>query len=355
MRIGIDSRWMTGNYRGMGKFAHFLISSIRKDVTLLGLPGASEGTAFGLPFYPAWEQLSLPRHVERNGYTHLICPYNTAPITLSRKVKLVLVVHDLIFMEPLDRLPASSSAYQNLGRLYRRMVVPAACRRADHIITVSEHSRDSIVRSFGVDASRMTVIPNCIPNRWITSADTSPRTPYLLTVAGHAPSKNLRGLLKAFQALIGKFDVPQDLRLDIAGVPPEGQTPFRALADQLGIAGRIRWHDFLPEDALLDLYDQCLGFVFPSFIEGFGIPLIEAMARGAPIAASNTSVIPSVCGDAAVYFNPHDTNDIAGQLGAMIADSQLRHGLGASGRARAALFSESTVQKKAQDFWSQLR
>jgi len=355
MRIGIDSRWMTGNYRGMGKFAHFLISSVREDVTLLGQPGAGEGIAFGLPLYPAWEQLSLPRHVERNGYTHLICPYNTAPIKLSRKVKLVLVVHDLIFMEPLDRLPASSSAYQNLGRLYRRAVVPAACRRADHIITVSEHSRECIIRSFGADAGRITVIPNCVPDRWVTSADASSRAPFLLTVAGHAPSKNLQGLLKAFQALVQGFDVPADLMLDIAGVPSSGQEPFRVLADSLGIAERIRWHDFLPEATLLDLYDQCLGFVFPSFIEGFGIPLIEAMARGAPIAASNSSVIPSVCGDAALYFDPYDVGDMARQLGALIANSQLRNSLGKTGRARAVLFAESAVQNKVQDFWSQLR
>lgn len=355
MRIGIDSRWMAGNYRGMGKFAHFLISGVRDNVTLLGQPGVGRSLEFGLRFYPAWEQISLPRYVERNGYTHLICPYNTAPIKLEPKVKLILVVHDLIFMEPLSRLPASSSAYQNLGRFYRRTVVPAACRRADYIITVSEHSRNNIMKSFNVDGDRITVIPNSIPDTWLTSEDSRSRSPFLLTVAGHAPSKNLRGLLRAFQILIHEFDIPTDLMLDIAGVPSAGQEAFRSLASRLGIARRLRWHDFLPEAKLMQLYDECTGFVFPSFIEGFGIPLIEAMARGAPIAASQTSVMPSICGEAAIYFDPYDINSMARQLMTLVTNAKLRHSLSQIGRTHVAQFTERTVQTRVRDFWSQVR
>lgn len=350
--IGVDARWLTGNSRGMGRFAQQLLAPVRDHALLLAQPGPSDGlTRFGSRVYPIWEQRSLPAAARRLGLSHLLCPYNTGPARLDRQIGLILVVHDLIFMAPLSQLPLSPSAYQNLGRLYRRAVVPLALRRADRIITVSDTSRTAIATGFGVAPDRITVIPNSLGAAWFDTppATPEPGPPFLLTVSGEAPSKNLGRLLPAFAALCGNAAMPPDLRLAIAGVSPAGRAAFAGQASRLGIADRLDWQDFLPEPALRALYDRALGLVFPSLSEGFGIPLIEAMARGCPVACSDIPISHEVCGPAARRFDPADVGAMAAAMAALVTRPD--PAAVAAGRQRAATFATAAVAPRIAAFW----
>ena len=235
MKLALDARLLLPPCRGMGQFTANLISPLRQQVQAL-LPAGAElpnltCSASGCSFYPLWEQFTLPRLTRDSGATHLLCPGNTAPIHLPRSTRLIQVVHDLIYLEPLSRLPLSVSPHQNLGRLYRRLVVPRALHRADRLVTVSLYTKRQICDRFGVPEARVVVIPNSLEDSWFWGQvlPDSQREPYLLTVAGEAPSKNLSGLIHAFATLHSQ---PRHagLRLVIAGVKPA----YHARFDHLG-------------------------------------------------------------------------------------------------------------------------
>lgn len=356
MKVAFDARLMIGGYRGMGQFARALLEPVRNDA--VALLAAGEGTqewpmlSRGHGFYPWWEQCVLPGLARDARATHLLCPYNTAPVRHLRGIRKLVVVHDLIFMEPLRNLPTSRSLYQNIGRLYRRWVVPAAVRSADVIVTVSEHTRAKLVELPGISPGMIRVIPNSVPDDWLVDAPLADelRGRYLLVVAGEAPSKNLRRLLEAF-AIARRQGMDGDIYLRVAGVKPEFHGAFVELAACFGIEGVIRMEPYLDSEALRCLYREAWGFVMPSLYEGFGIPLIEAMASGTPVACSNTTSLPEVVGDAGWQFNPREVADIARALNELALPGSRRAQMMARGLMRASQFSRSMVAEKIASFW----
>ena len=199
-RVAYDARLGLGKYRGMGRFLRLLIEGNERRFIGLCADGEHHASlhlvAAGLGPYPLWEQVSIPRQLRKLSIGTLIAPYNTAPLRLPKAVKLVLVVHDLIFM---DRLPFSKSLYQNVGRWYRKFIVPRALQRADVIVTVSNHTAQQLVSRYGLDRSRIHIIPNSIGQEWFDEKNVSAAMPrYVLAVAGEAPSKKLRRAIAAF-------------------------------------------------------------------------------------------------------------------------------------------------------------
>jgi glycosyltransferase involved in cell wall biosynthesis len=225
-------------------------------------------------------------------------------------------------------------------------------RKAAQIVTVSEHSRRRIVADLGVPETRVTVIPNAIGEFWFQNPDKTPLNhPYVLTVSGEAPSKNLARLIEAFTDV---HKAMPRLQLIVAGVTPSMHPHFQDIAAKRGIAGYVRFTPFVSDDELRSLYWNARLYVCASLSEGFGIPVLEAMATGVPLACSNTSSMPEVGGDAAWYFNPCDTLSISSAMIASLSCPDQADRKVHIGRLRAAQFREQNVAVKVKQFWRRL-
>lgn len=354
LRVAYDARFCIGQYRGMGRYLRALIAG--REQSLLGFCAGGEYdpnlrlVADGPSFYPAWEQLAIPRLVKRHAIDAFIAPYNTAPLLLPRETRLVLIVHDLIFLDP---LPASRSLYQNSGRTYRRLVVPRAILRADMIVTVSQFTASSLVSRLNVDPRRLRIIPNTVGAEWFLQ-DISARSPsdYVLTVAGEAPSKNLNRALEAF-ALCRAASAPLSLRMKVAGVKPAFHQVFAARAGEVGVGDQVEFLPYLPESDMRTLYRKAAVLLMPSLAEGFGIPVLEAMASGVPVALSNSSSLPEIGGDAAQYFDPTSTEQMANILHRTLFEPGLRARMIDLGRIQASKFHPAVIRAKIQRFWDE--
>lgn len=358
MKYGIDTRWMDGWVRGMGKFALQLVQPLVDSGQLVGFhPGKLAGVhpypVFSSDWsqYPIWEQWALPSLAKNEGVDFLICPYNTGPLWISPKIPTIAVIHDLIFLDSPYASWMTGSAYQQFGRLYRALVVPRIAKNARFIVTVSEYSKRQIVQRLSIPAEKISVIPNALGESWYqySQCDNNCAQPAFLTVSGDAPSKNLEALIIAFS--IAAAELMVEYKLWVVGVPESKHKKFYNLAQRHGVGGRLVLYGILPEVELQRLYRSAQAFVFPSIEEGFGIPLIEAMASGAPIATSNSSVMPSIVANAAIFFNPFDVVSIAQALLRLAREAPLRSELSSIGLVRSLQFSQTQVKSLVQDFW----
>ncbi len=358
MNLGVDARWMVGQYRGMGHYAHTLIEPVATEILALlprSYPKARYPTLQAGPsFFPYWEQVVLPKLCANHGVTQLLCPYNTAPLNVPPSTQLTLVVHDLIYLESWARLPPSVSIYQTLGRIYRRRIVPRVARRATRLVTVSAYTRNQISKCFSIPEQDIHVIPNSLDDSWYVEAPLSwaCRQPYILTVSGEAPSKNLPSLIRAFAAFRNKAGrAAAESRLRIVGIKPVHQPHFQRIANTAGVGPWMDFESFINEAALRKLYSEAWLFVMPSLYEGFGIPLLEAMASGTPVVCSNTTSLPEVVGDAGWLFDPRNIDDMAAKLQSAWADERGLADLANRGLARARHYSRPAVAEKIKDFW----
>ena len=361
MRILVDGRWMSAPLRGMGRFARQLIQPLLGTNQLLVLlpKGSVHNYASSAMYrrpvaFPLWEQLTLPSAAARAKADYILCPYNTGPFYRSKEQKVLLVVHDLIYLESYRRLALSRSLYQSLGRVYRRVVMPPVLREAFRIVTVSHFTKHQIIRRFRLSEEQISVIPNSLSNDLLMHPPSllDRNAAIYLAVTGDAPSKNLAALLEAFRIAVD--ELPRGSCLWVVGVPKERQRPWIERVAALGIATNVVFLGTLTDRELMGLYDRAGSLVFPSLMEGFGIPLIEAMARRLPIAASNATAIPEVVGDAAVLFDPQDAMSIAAAIVKVGNDRVLREQLARCSDVRVHTFSHEATGPLVKNFWAQL-
>lgn len=346
-----DARLSLGNYRGMGHYFRQLIEGRERE--FLGFCATGEGdaslnlVASGLRSYPLWEQISIPRLIRRHRVSTFIAPYNTAPLFLPKSTKLIMIVYDLIFM---DRAPLSRSLYQNFGRLYRRLVVPRAIRRADVILTCSHFTARQISSRFGIESSKIRVIPCTVSEEWYSpSRPESHDPPYVLAVAGEAPTKNLSRAIAAY-ARCRTLYKDANLRMKIAGVKEKFHPQFQAEARSLGVAEFVDFLNYIPELEMRRLFQHARMFVMPSISEGFGIPVLEALASGTPVAASSSTCLQEVGGDAAVYFDPYSIEEMAATMYRVLVDSSLRAKMSEQGYIQSQKFSPGVVRNQISLF-----
>jgi glycosyltransferase involved in cell wall biosynthesis len=239
--------------------------------------------------------------------------------------------------------------YDALRMFYIMRVLPALMRRLDGVIAVSESTRRDLVDFARVPAQRIRVIYNGADLTRFRQSDREDARariarhvgrdgPYLLYVSRlEHPGKNHVRLLEAFAQLRRERQLPH--RLILAGGRWGGAEPIDAKVAELGLADAVIFTGFVPDALLPTLYAASDVFVFPSLFEGFGIPVLEAMASGTPVCASNTSSIPEVVGDAGLLFDPADPAAIARAIGQLLDEPALREQLIAQGRERALGFS----------------
>jgi glycosyltransferase involved in cell wall biosynthesis len=349
-----------GAYRGMGSVLRDAIDNQEAEFIGLCATGESDATLRlepgGFRFYPLWEQLSLPRRVRQLRPDYFLAPYNTAPLFLPRGVRLIMIVYDLIYMEPISRLPLSPSLYQNVGRFYRRVVVPRAVAKAERILTISEYSKSGIVSRLGVDPARITIIPCSIPDSWYVT-DPIPldaRENYIFCVGGETASKNLPRAIEAYaRSLAAAPNAAAFPELRIAGVSAAAQPRLAEVAQQNGAGGRVHFLPYLPLAELQAIYRGARLVFVPSLQEGFGIPLLEAMASGTPAVSSNATSLPEVGGTAPRYVDPLSVSAMMRGLQEMLSSPALQQASAEAGLRQAASF-RGLAQRSYARFWREL-
>ncbi|MCW3003202.1 MAG: glycosyltransferase family 4 protein, partial [Conexibacter sp.] len=298
------------------------------DVRLVALPVSSSTRIVRT----AAEQTIVAGAALRAGVDVLHSLGNTGPLSGPRRR--VVTMHDLIFLRHTDtttHLLAKGLA----------LLVPAVARSATRVIAVSQATAADLGELLGVPAQKIDVIPS---GPGMTAAVTpTPEAqlraelglgdrPLVLSVSARRPHKNLPRLIEAMGRL-------PHAALVLPGYPGPHDDELREIARHHGVADRVHQCGWVDDAQLEGLYAAATCLAFPSLAEGFGLPVLEAMARGLPVACSGVSAMPEIAGDAALLFDPMSVDAIAGAVGHLLDDAALRTRLIARGHDRAAQFS----------------
>lgn len=360
MRVGIDGGcW--ANRRGYGRFLRELMEALagRDDLTEYTIFLDSEGwesfdlhdrihavlvetstsvgeaaTAGGRRSLRDVIRMSLA--VARHDFDIFFFPSVYSYFPLLRPTKMLLGIHDTIA----DRQPEFAFASKREWRFWK-WKVRLALAQADLVLTVSDYSRRTIQEHFGLGRERLRVITEAASPQFKPDGDVNQGEPYVLYVGGISPNKNLLRLIRAFGKAKSAF--PQ-LRLILAGdhLGDGFKSCYEELTEEIntrGLAADVHFAGFVPEDALPALYSGASLFAFPSLDEGFGLPVLEAMACGTAVVASAGNSLEEVVGDAAVLVDPLDEADIARGLAEVLTDPARARELRKKSLLRASEFS----------------
>lgn len=290
----------------------------------------------------AWYQLALPRWCRKQKLDVLFLPDGNRRLPLRVSCPTVGTVHDIssIHME---------RKYDPVRECYFKRVLPFLVRRLDHIISVSEATKLDLVNFAGVPPERVTVIPHGVDGTTFhpcskeqafsrLAARYPIQHPYILYVSRiEHPGKNHVRLIKAFARL--RTQMGSGHQLVFAGADWSRADEVRRAARDCGFADNIVFTGFVPAADLPDLYCGADVFVFPSLWEGFGMPILEAMASGTPVACSNLSSMPEVAGDAAMMFDPYDEEALTAALHKLTTDNGSRSHFIEKGLERGRCFN----------------
>ncbi len=346
MKIGIDARFFGPIGKGLGRYTQRLIENLEKIdkenkyVIFLRKENWSNYQPRNPNFkkvlapwrwYTILEQIYMPRLIKSHDVGLMHFPHFNVP--LFYKGSFVVTIHDLVLEHfPTQRATTLSPLFYKIKRVGYKIVIRAALKRARQILVPSEYTKEEIIKYFGLEPTRIKVTyEGCgksdFPYYNVGSLTSEiPKKygiikPYILYVGNAYPHKNLERLILAFQKLSKAYQL--DLRLVLVG---ENDYFYKRLKDtvlKLGIKNIIL-AGFVRDEDLNSLYKNALFYIFPSLCEGFGLPPLEAMACGLPVASSNKTCLPEILGDAAYYFNPDSVDDIARAIEKVAIDEDLR-------------------------------
>lgn len=352
LKVGYDAQAFLSANGGTGKgvqlrnlvgpFLDCFVGFASTDPNSSPLPLVQEG----LSSYTLWQQLSLPASLRRHNIDLFLAPYNIAPFRLPKHTELILVLHDTILLQGF-RKPDLRGRFMDF---YRRLQIPRSVARARIVLTVSEHARTEILQAF--PQANVQVIPCTIPALWFDPRPLQYRAGYILMVTSNAPHKNALGGLKGY-AEYARRAGHAARPLKIAGLSGQ-QLSYRETLTSNGIMHLVSFLPFLSEEALFEAYRDAGALLFPSFAEGFGIPMLEAMATGTPVVAARAASLPEVGADAARYFDPGDPVDIADALEAVLSDKARSLDMARKGLLRSLAYHPEIIAQHVIDFWKEV-
>jgi len=295
----------------------------------------------------------IPRRLRADRPNLLHVQY-TAPIFCPTPI--VVSVHDVSFLE-------HPEYFTPFRALQLRCTVRRTVKAAARVLTVTEFSKRSIQAAYGVSEEKITVLPNGVSGdfrpiarevaqRFVKSSLRS-EAPFILTVGDLQPRKNHLGLIRAFEQLI-KTHPQLPHHLVVVGKETWHSPAILAAARKSSVSARIHFTGFVPDEELRQLYGACELFVYPSFYEGFGLPILEAMASARAVACSNTSGMPEVADSAALLFDPHSDQQMVLAMRDLLLNPELRMRMERLGTQRAALFSWERTAARTLDLYYQV-
>jgi len=293
------------------------------------------------------EQALLPRLAARAGVDLLHSFASTAPA--RGRFARVVTVHDLIYA----RFPEAHGGLRTLGM---RLLVPLATRRSDRVIAISQSTKDDLISMLGTAAEKIDVVPQGLGRTQRPEPVPEPELrerlrlggrQVLLSLSAKRPHKNLLALIGALAS------IPSERRplLVLPGYPTWHEAELRQRAGVLGVDADIRFLGWISSEEIEGLWSIADAFVYPSLYEGFGLPVLEAMARGVPVACSEASSLPEVAGDAALLFDPRSERAIADAIERLTSDGVEAQRLRGLGLARARRFTwERTAEETLRSY-----
>lgn len=281
-----------------------------------------------------WEQTVLPFEARRLRLSVLFNPGFTTPLLCP--CPSVTVFHDLQH----KRHPEYFRWYD---LPFWQFFLYWSARRSHRIVAVSEATRSDLERFYGIDDSSVRVVPHGVEEAFFKvgrQRDEHALRHYILCVSTLHPHKNIDRLVRAFRRVHRSFP---EFRLIIAGMHGFQTTAIERTIVECGMGAHVHITGWIPREELLDLYHRAYAFVYPSTFEGFGMPVLEALASAIPSAVSNVEPLRSIAGSAAVQFDPFSESEIADALTKVISDQETRVKLALAGPERAANFSWRTA------------
>ena len=368
MNIGIEARWAALQTTGFGRYVRGLLRHLgqvdrNNDYVVYSNRDYQDPRVFGhrnfqkrlIPYRPEiYKHLLIPLDIilGRHKIDLFHFPYN-AP-SLFFPVPYVVTVHDVSFKHFPEMLSAKD-------RFSITLQFRLNLHRASQIITVSENSKRDIVEFYGIPEEKIVVIYEGVDKCFRVMTEESrkeevsrkyglPKT-FLLYVGTSLPHKNLNTLIRAFSDLKRHFDIPHSLVL--AGAQKRRDNATSRLVADLDLESSVKTIGFVSDEDLPVVYNLCDIFVFPSLYEGFGLPILEAMACGVPVLSSNASCLPEIGGDAAIYFAAQDVQHLVRKVRAVLNDSELRLTCIDKGFQRVRQFTwAKTAEKTLQSYES---
>jgi len=359
MRIGIDARLVFYNRAGIGQYIiqliealarlepyddRFMLLQSRKDRSSIINTNGFERRSLWTPSHNRFEQQALSFELSRLKLDLLHSPDFIPPF--KRNCKSVITIHDLAFLLYPHFLTKESARYYGQ--------IDQAWRKTDHIIAVSEATKQDSIKMLGVPEKKITVIHEAAnPIYRPMPADEARRhvkekykikNDFILFVSTIEPRKNLPGLLQAYRRLRDEYK--RDELLVLSGSKGWLWEEVYETVDRLDLADHVAFLGRVPSQDLVYLYNAARLLVHPSFYEGFGLTPLEAMTCGTPVIVSNTSALPELVGDAALMVNPHDIDGLTVAMWRVLIEEELRQDLICKGFKRAPIFSWEEAAKK---------
>lgn len=357
LRIGIDARELEGKRTGVGRYLINLLSewselATQNDYTLffkrnipddqllkrgcfsnrlLNLPGLLDRNII-------WEQVYLPLYLRKGKYDLFFSPSYTLPLLIKEKA--IVAIHDISYEVNPEWFPSREA-------WIRRIFTRYSIRKAKAIITISEFSKRDIIRLYGINEKKVKVIYLAPDRAFSTVTDSNSLKKikeryntgerFILYVGSILNRRPIETLLKAFSKVIAE---EKWLRLVIVG---ENRTSPRKdivdIIDRLGIKDSVIHLNYVPDDELALLYKAAQIFIYPSFYEGFGLPVVEAMASGTPVIVPNLASLPEVVDDCGILLEHLNEDEIKTAIFRLIRDESLRNEFSKMGKERARNFS----------------
>lgn len=381
MRIAIDGRTITRSKSGVGMYALRTVESLlridpQNEYHLFLVEENERLTAPNLkkiliPDYDRmgrnrwWENVMLPPYLRKHAIDLFFSPayaltmyprvQRVFPFLAPLKSKLIVTIHDVIgFVMP--------ETFTWKMRLWLRVFASNAVRVAHHIIAISQTTKNDFVRFTGCAPEKVSIIHNSIDDRFCPIDDVRERQrvqkkynlpdTFILYVGNIEPRKNLPVLGRAFSLL--PESIQRQYPLVIAGGLGWKTEPILESLKQYHQRGNIIFTGYIEDEDLPTLYNLASLFVYPSLYEGFGYPVLEAMACGIPVITSNRASLPEVAGDAAVVVDPYDTQGISRGMERALLDGKLRKELQRKGIERAAQFSWKRNAEETLELFSKV-
>lgn len=382
-RIGIDARFYGPLGKGLGRYVQEVVDGVIKTdernhyVIFLCAENFNDfkitservkKVLTAARWYSLSEQILMPYYIWREKLDLVHFPHFNVPVFCP--VKFIVTIHDLILTKfPTTRATTWGPIMYKLKNLGYKITIWLAVKRAKKIIAVSRFTKNDIMENFKINPDKVTVTYEGIAdfnkdkkennnNDKETLLGYNIISPYLLYVGSAYPHKNLDGLIRAFRKI--KEKIPQ-IKLVLVGKEDYFYNQIKKGAADLGLwknnnpDSSVIFPGYIPDADLKIVYRNAIAYVFPSFYEGFGLPPLEAMANGCPVASSNKASMPEILGEAAAYFNPEDEDEMVAAIAKVALDERLREELRRKGYEQIKKFNWSDCAKKTLAIYDEIQ
>lgn len=336
-QLFIDARCIEGKKTGVGRVLYDILDRINIDGIKMILvfdknvdidevnKWKSKGFSveiLGSSNFIVVEQLLFKRLVKNDDYVWF--PSNTGCIFCKN---IIVTIHDTIFAESFKKIKLSGSMYKDLGRIYRKAIVPIVARRSKLILTVSENSKKDIMNRYNINENKVKVNYNGLSNQFyneqLLNKCRNEKDKYILSFGSNEVRKNTIKTLMIFKRMIDEKKISDDYKLVLFGYRGYSGSKGNQFILENGLQDRVEIHEYIDDKKLIELYQNARMFLFLSSYEGFGIPIIEAMSQGTPVIAADNSSLTEIVGESGILVDLDNDDEIINSIQLLIDNDEI--------------------------------